>query len=712
MKEKFLSVFTSRWARIALPLLVLLAGLAITAKRMGPQKTTYDIGARLWVQQKIFFSGKETNGEVDSPIVSGMNALKTACEIIESEAVTKKAQEELQLKLGAAAPDIQTIQDGLSAEPVEGADIIKIKYTAPDADTGLAVMKAVINAFMEENHVAISEPLRQSKDKLEKQLLLAKEEYDRSKTRVKSFQDSTATVDLEGDVSSLTQQKRAMEDALEEAKHDRVALKSKLDATIKQLGFGPESVMAVEKISNDEIIRSLRESIAKTEVELIELRSKFQDEHPKVKRLKTTLEASKQEMQNRCTQLVGDIELKESFVAAANDETQKKIFEDMIESNTEIAALDAKISSLNESLGRIVGKLSVIPARQLQLADIKRGEELATSSLTEIEQQLQRLHLTETVATSSQEIQVIDQPAVEASNTTARSWTVGGVISAVASLAIAALQWFLLQKPVTAAVISRLTTGRVGGFIPPLNHSERGTTELMVAVDRIGRTLGDWFNGGATPVVVTSASEGDGKSTLAYALGITLADSGKKVVIIDADNKSPTIHRMAGISASPGLLQYLFDRTIDCVDILNAVKENATVIPVGGVDEHGAHILKHPRFVQLVNELAKSYDAIIIDSPDSGASLNSLVAPQFPCKWLAVFRIGATMIAPARNMATQLDLVAPGDTAVVVNCATLKDIQKLKQPAEQPLTPQTQEGSAVVAAAAPGPDVESTAARW
>jgi len=712
MKEKFLSVFTSRWARIALPLLVLLAGLAITAKRMGPQKTTYDIGARLWVQARVDFSGKETNGEVDSPIVSGFNALRTACEIIESEAVTKKAQESLKLRLGANAPDLDTLQSGLSASPVEGADIIKIKYSAGDPDTGLTVMKAVIDAFLEENHVSITEPIRQSKDKLEKQLLLAKEEYDRSKTRVKSFQDSTETVDLEGDIAGLAQQKRAMEDALDEAKHDLVGMKSKLATTVKQLGFGPESVMAVEKISNDEIVTSLRQSIASTEVQLIELRSKFQDEHPKVKRLKNTLETSKQEMQNRCAQLVGDIELKESFVAAANDQTQKKIFEDMIEANTEISALQAKIDSLNDSLGKIRAKLAMVPARQLQLADIKRGEELATSSLTEIEQQIQKLHLTETVASSSQDIQIIDAPAVEATNTVARSWTMGAAISVGAALALALAQWFLIPKPINARVLSSLTTGRVGGFIPPLNHSDRGTTELMVAVDRIGRTLGDWFSSGATPVVVTSASEGDGKSTLAYALGITLADSGKKVVIIDADNKSPTIHRMAGISASPGLLQYLFDRTIDCVDILNAVKENATVIPVGGVDEHGAHILKHPRFVQLVNELAKSYDAIIIDSPDSGATLNSLVAPQFPCKWLAVFRIGATMTAPARNMATQLDLVAPGETAVVVNCATLKDIQKLKQPAEQTFTPQSPDGSAVVAAAAPGPDVESTAARW
>ena len=150
--------------------------------------------------------------------------------------------------------------------------------------------------------------------------------------------------------------------------------------------------------------------------------------------------------------------------------------------------------------------------------------------------------------------------------------------------------------------------------------------------------LNGWFIDGETvPVILTSGGKDDGKSMTAYALSVCLADAGKNVLLIDADTKSPTIHRMCGISASPGLLQYLKDPTCDNLQIMQAIRPNLTVIPAGGISDN-ASCIKDSRFTRLVTEFSKNFDAIIIDSADCGDSLDSLVTPLFDCRWIDVYK--------------------------------------------------------------------------
>lgn len=702
MKQKFLSLFTSRIARIALPLIILVLGLVLTGSRVALQKSTFTASARLWIPTKFFSFNKETEASAtgESALTTGPNALRTACEIMHSDAVTKLAYDELKTKLGETCPSADAIQAGVRAKPFEGTDILDISYSASSPETAVTILTEVLNAFYRENNMQVAEPIQKSKERLEQQLKVAQAEYSKVKNKQKSFQDSSTFIDLQADVTALSMQKTETEKAIEDCKHDLVGYKSRLDYAQKQLGFGPESVVAVQKLSDDEIMRGLRQSIAETEVNLIQLRSKYQDEHPKVKRLKASLEEAKKGMEARYTAIIGHPGLKENMISGnignlsggstgsstgsssggiGSENAQTKLIADMAESSTGIATMNAKIASLSSSLGAVRSKLSTVPARQMELANIHRADELATNSLTSIERELQKIHLSESVANgSSSSMQVIDQPSITGTSTP-NTWIMGAGGSVFCAALMAIVQFLLAPKYINASRLSSLIPIRIVGFIPKVQTVRGQSASLVASVDRIRLSVSEWFAPGDNlPVIITSACKDDGKSTTAYALSVCLADSGKNVLLIDADTKSPSIHRMASISASPGVLQYLDEPTCDSFEVMQAVRENLTVIPAGGVADGGSCI-KDPRFTRLIAESNKNFDVVIIDSEDCGESLDSLVTPIFACRFLAIVRLGKSLIKPVQNLAAQLDMLSTVESALVVNSVEQNDVNQLRQ---------------------------------
>ena len=121
--------------------------------------------------------------------------------------------------------------------------------------------------------------------------------------------------------------------------------------------------------------------------------------------------------------------------------------------------------------------------------------------------------------------------------------------------------------------------------------------------------------GGAKTILVTSPAPGDGKTTLASNLSIAIAQAGQRTILIDADLRKPKQHKIFDTNAEPGLTDVLAGTT----RIDDAIKEG----PVKGLDilSCGTHvpnpseILNSEAFAEVLENLMKCYDRIIIDSP-------------------------------------------------------------------------------------------------
>ena len=116
-------------------------------------------------------------------------------------------------------------------------------------------------------------------------------------------------------------------------------------------------------------------------------------------------------------------------------------------------------------------------------------------------------------------------------------------------------------------------------------------------------------------IVVTSCAPGDGKSTTICNLAISMAKSGKKVVIVDCDLRKPTIHKKFLISNYKGLTNVLIKDKIVAKVIIDTYIPNLYVIPSGQMPPNSSELLSSKNIKDILIELAEQFDVVLIDTP-------------------------------------------------------------------------------------------------
>ena len=171
-------------------------------------------------------------------------------------------------------------------------------------------------------------------------------------------------------------------------------------------------------------------------------------------------------------------------------------------------------------------------------------------------------------------------------------------------------------------------------------------------------------------VGITSSGRGDGKSTTAINLSYTLAETGKRVIIIDADLRLPTAAEKLGIKATPGLSNVLAgaEREDDVVRSIGEL-ENWFVLPSGDIPPNPTEMLASTQMHALVERLSESYDYIIIDLPPVNIVSDALVVSSMLDGIIVVVREGHSGRRELALCMRQLDLAGVKVLGFVVNNA-------------------------------------------
>ncbi|MDE6470504.1 MAG: CpsD/CapB family tyrosine-protein kinase [Eubacterium sp.] len=114
--------------------------------------------------------------------------------------------------------------------------------------------------------------------------------------------------------------------------------------------------------------------------------------------------------------------------------------------------------------------------------------------------------------------------------------------------------------------------------------------------------------------VVSSPTANNGKSINTINMAISFAQMGKRTLLIDADMRNPTVHRLFSIPVKNGLSEILAGLT-DSITVTKTDIENLSVLTAGKIPPNPAELLSSSRMDKLLEFVKAHYDCVLIDTP-------------------------------------------------------------------------------------------------
>ncbi len=166
-------------------------------------------------------------------------------------------------------------------------------------------------------------------------------------------------------------------------------------------------------------------------------------------------------------------------------------------------------------------------------------------------------------------------------------------------------------------------------------------------------------------ILVTSPGPNEGKTTVATNLAAVIAQGHKRVVLMDADLRRPSVHKRLGISNRRGLSD-IFRGTLDLRDVIRPWHNSFAVVTSGSLPPNPAELLGSAKMSQLLSQLEQYTDMVVLDSPPIVVTDAPVLASKVDGVVMVV-RPGHTPIDAAKAMLEQLNRAGARVVGVVMN---------------------------------------------
>ena len=143
-------------------------------------------------------------------------------------------------------------------------------------------------------------------------------------------------------------------------------------------------------------------------------------------------------------------------------------------------------------------------------------------------------------------------------------------------------------------------------------------------------------------ILVTSASPGEGKSVTAANLALVLAQSGRRVLLVDCDLRRPTVHKKFGFTREPGLVQHVFDGNKIDPAVLHQPADDLWVMSAGTLIANPSELLSSRRMREVLDDMREQFDIVILDAPPVLAATDAVLLSTQADATLVVVRSGST----------------------------------------------------------------------
>jgi capsular exopolysaccharide synthesis family protein len=168
-------------------------------------------------------------------------------------------------------------------------------------------------------------------------------------------------------------------------------------------------------------------------------------------------------------------------------------------------------------------------------------------------------------------------------------------------------------------------------------------------------------------ITLTSPDQSEGKSTVTANLAVGFASVGRRTLVIDGDTRKGDLHRMLQVPRKPGLTDFLRDDATLVEAVQNTKFPLVDIIASGSRFRTSPELLASGKIGDLLGELWKRYDVILVDSPPLGAGADALILGTLTGQIGLILRTGQTNMSYAQAKLAGLERLPIRMLGVILN---------------------------------------------
>ncbi len=604
----------------------------------------YESRARLLIEAKDL--GFENDGAQPFKSIARLSdPIQTQIEIMRSSTILEKVIRKFNLRYKSGSQkgrylNYLSLSGNLSVSADRNVDIVELKYKDPNPIKAKDILQAITDSYIEKTIELKASDTASAIRFLKKERNKAEREALESSKRLREFEQRSKTISLDAD-NELIKSSFALKNLRLTVDTEYVKAKTVSEQLSKQLMANLDDAILENSVNQDPFLAALKKDLFDKQTQLIKIQAKVKPGHYQLEEIKQQIDGDNKLIAERLKELLGD-DLQASDFKFSQDAFKSELTRNLLQTKTAQLAAEQELTIIDTAISELQKRIDKLPNEKYIYNQLLRQNEIAEKRLQEIEVKLIESRMKGVIASHITNIRLIDPPATmtkpkwpDVSSTLFSSFIFGILLAA---LVIYLVEYFddviksvdTLPKELGCPFLGQLPHAHISD-LPTVYQEPRA--EYTEAIHSLRTNLSFLsLAGNKKLLLVTSSAKGEGKSTISVNLSITYAQSGKRVLLIDADIRNPTLYKyLARPKDSVGISNTLINE----IDFYDVVQKSILGIigfdylPGGDIPPNPVQLLESDKMRELLETCQHIYDLVIIDTPPIGYFSDALLLARY-----------------------------------------------------------------------------------
>ncbi len=594
-----------------------------------------------WSHNLFSFGKKNSKTEKDEP------------EILITKKIGSTEQEKTEKKILSLE---QKVRNGIAIESkTEEGNIVNVSFTSTSPVFAAAIVNAVASAYKQFLMEMKLETTSQSLEWMKSNADAERAKLEASERKLREYKKQHDIYTIDNEEAIFPQKITQISSNLTQAQANVNELES-MYQEIRRIA--PDEALNLPVVANNGTVKNLRQQIINKKQEINRLSKSLGPKHPNMIQAGKDLTAFQEQLDNEIMDVIQSIK-----------------------NRYELARQKAK--NLKSLLDEAKQNAALMSDKLIQFEILNRDVEVHRLLYDRLLSRIKEYNITET----QQEVEVwvvenAETPKMPITKGPKRALMMGIILSLAAGAGLAFFLDYMDNTIKTAEDAENRLDIPILGMVPLMKKNDEEHIETIV-IEKPASAISESYkairtsvllsspDGSPEIILVSSMSQGTGKTVTSLNLAISLAQSEKKVLLVDADMRRSRIHKIFDIDNTSGLSTYLSNQS-EIITFPSGDQNFLDIAPAGPVPPNPSELLSSARLGEFVRSVKQHYDFIIIDSPPlfnvSDAHLISKVTEQT----IIVARSGVSTYESVARVHKMLTTIHTSMLGLIVNAVDIK----------------------------------------